>query len=479
MSVLSAADRTFAVTVGVAIIGAGACGMIAGLTAHDAGAEVMLFERDAIPRGSTALSSGFIPAAGTRYQRARGIADSPDLLIADIQRKSHGESDPVIADAVARHAAPAIEWLADAHGLEFVLVEGFLYPGHSVLRMHAHPRRTGDALMGALTDAVNRAGIDIVTDARVTDLYVDPDGRVRGFAFVRPDGTTENVGCDALVLACNGYGGNADMVRRFIPEMADALYFGHAGNQGDAVRWGEALGGVALDMGAYQGHGSVAQPHNILITWALMMEGGFQINAGGARFSNEHHGYSEQAVSVLAQPDGVAWCIYDERIHALGHAFADYRDAEAAGAIRRADNIAELAALTHVPPSSLGETFAAIARYRHGETDPFGRDFTTKPTLALPYYAIRVTGALFHTQGGIAIDGAARVLRRDGTPLPNLFAGGGAARGVSGSAVWGYLSGNGLLSAVALGRIAGRSAAALVRALDGSGGDAAAGARPA
>ncbi len=61
------------------------------------------------------------------------------------------------------------------------------------------------------------------------------------------------------------------------------------------------------------------------------------------------------------------------------------------------------------------------------------------------------------------IDAAARVLRPDGTRLPNLFAGGGAARGVSGPSSWGYLAGNGLLSAVVLGRIAGAGAAALAR----------------
>ena len=69
-------------------------------------------------------------------------------------------------------------------------------------------------------------------------------------------------------------------------------------------------------------------------------------------------------------------------------------------------------------------------------------------------HAIRVTGALFHTQGGLAIDAQYRVLREDGRPLPNLLAAGGAARGVSGHAVWGYSSGNGLLSAVAGGAIA-------------------------
>lgn len=92
-----------------------------------------------------------------------------------------------------------------------------------------------------------------------------------------------------------------------------------------------------------------------------------------------------------------------------------------------------------------------------------GRDFSEKAVLRPPYYAIKVTGALFHTQGGLAVDEQARVLDREGRPLPSLFAGGGAARGLSGSQVWGYLSGNGLLSAVVLGRIAGESAARLPR----------------
>jgi fumarate reductase flavoprotein subunit len=76
--------------------------------------------------------------------------------------------------------------------------------------------------------------------------------------------------------------------------------------------------------------------------------------------------------------------------------------------------------------------------------------------------AVKVTGALFHTQGGLAIDTAGRVKRRDGRPFPNLFAAGGAAVGISGTKAAGYLSGNGLLTATVLGRLGGRSAAALV-----------------
>jgi len=83
--------------------------------------------------------------------------------------------------------------------------------------------------------------------------------------------------------------------------------------------------------------------------------------------------------------------------------------------------------------------------------------------LGAPYYAVKVTGALFHTQGGLDVSPDMRVLRADGQPLPNLLAAGGAAGGVSGDAVWGYLSGNGLLSAVAGGAIAAKSAAAILQ----------------
>ena len=72
-----------------------------------------------------------------------------------------------------------------------------------------------------------------------------------------------------------------------------------------------------------------------------------------------------------------------------------------------------------------------------------------------------MTGALFHTQGGLVVNERARVRRPDGRPFPNLFAGGGAARGLSGPASWGYLSGVGLMMATTLGRIAGESAAEL------------------
>jgi len=461
-SVIHSDRSDFPIQVPVLIVGAGACGLSAALSVRDQGLDVLVVERDERPSGNTALSSGMIPACGTRFQRARNIEDSPEIMIADIQAKNDGLADRELVFEVASKSAVTVEWLADSHGVSFDLVDGFLYPGHSRMRMHAPPGRTGGELMTSLLQAAGRQAVDILTSARVTDLFAETAGRIVGVRIERPNGMTEEVGCSTLILACNGFGGNRRMVSEYIPEMANAMYFGHAGNTGDAISWGADLGAALKDMGSYQGHGSVAIPHAILITWALMMEGGVQVNAIGKRFSNEHQGYSEQAVAVIEQPERFAWDIYDERIHELGMRFEDYRVALSAGAILKANSVERLARLTGLPIAELSETLSSCEQMATGRSsDSFGRDFPSKPPLAPPYYAIRVSGALFHTQGGLMIGADARVLRSDGTRLPNLFAAGGAACGLSGPGASGYLSGNGLLSAVVLGRIAGQNAAAV------------------
>lgn len=452
----------FPLGVPVLVIGAGACGLVAALAARDAGAEVLVLERDPSPSGSTAMSSGMIPAAGTALQKARGVSDTPAIMAADIQAKAHGENDPGMVEAICRASGPVIDWLAEKHRLPLTLVEGFLYPGHSQPRMHAPASRSGADLIAGLLAAAGAAEIDILCNATVTTLFADPDGCVRGVEISRPDGAMERIGCGALVLACSGFGGNDGLVARHIPELVGATYFGHAGNRGDALLWGQALGAATQHLGAYQGHGSLAMPQAILITWALMMEGGFQVNALGRRFSSEHDGYSEQAMRVIAQPGGVAWNIYDARLHKLGLDFEDYKEALAAGAVKSAPDIGALAGLCGLPAAALAATLAETQALAAGRgRDAFGRDFTAKPPLAPLYHAVKVTGALFHTQGGLLVDAEGRVQRPGGRPMPNLFAGGGAACGISGRGRDGYLSGNGLLAAVVLGAKAGAAAARL------------------
>jgi fumarate reductase flavoprotein subunit len=443
-------DVEFDSEVPLVIVGAGAAGLCAALAASEAGVEPVVIERDAVPSGSTALSAGLIPAAGTRFQRERGIEDSAKRFAEDITRKSHGEADPKLAQAVATNAGPTVEWLADTYSMPFEVITDFNYPGHSAHRMHGLPSRTGAELIDRLRSAVEARDIPILTGRACETLFADDEGFIEGAGI-----SGETIGCGALVLACNGYGGNAELVRQHIPEMADALYFGHPGNRGDSVLWGEALGARVASLSGYQGHGSVATPHNILITWAAITEGGFQVNREGRRFHNESLGYSEAAAQVLRQPAGIAFDIFDARIAGVARQFEDFRNAERQGVLITAETLGELASRIGVPSDALTNE----ANTELGRPDRFGRVFEKK--LDAPFCAIKVTGALFHTQGGLGIDTRARVLRKNGRPFENLFAAGGAAVGVSGAQASGYLSGNGLLTATVFGRIAGTSAARL------------------
>ena len=453
--------RAFEVEVPVLVIGGGACGLTAALAAREAGAEVLVAEQGPRCEGSSAMSLGALCAAGTREQARHGVDDDAAAFLGDIMAKTLGQADPDLAALVARESGPALDWLAERHEVSFLFDAGWRPAfGHTRARLHAAPGRTGADMMSRLAAACARAEVDVLNDAQAVALFATGAGEVKGVRLRRPDGGLEEIGCRALVLATCGFGGNAEMVARHIPSMAQARYFGWEANTGDGLVWGEALGGELADMDAYQGLGLLADPQGIDVNPKLLIEGGVQVNARGERFSDELDDVSGQGARVIAQPGGHSWVVYDERVHQACADLPQYRVLLELNARRTAGSAAELAEVIGAPADALKATLVAVSEaVRHGAPDGFGRRFD-RPELRPPYHALRVTGALFHTQGGLKVDAAARVVRPDGSGLPNLYAGGGAARGISGRGPSGYLPGAGLCSAVTLGRVAGRAAAA-------------------
>ena len=83
----------FEFSIPVAVIGAGACGLSAALAVRDAGVEVLVFERDERPWGSTSMSLGAACAAGSASQAAAGVDDSAERFVADILAKTEGRAD--------------------------------------------------------------------------------------------------------------------------------------------------------------------------------------------------------------------------------------------------------------------------------------------------------------------------------------------------------------------------------------------------
>jgi len=443
----------------VAVVGAGACGLAAAIAAADAGAEVAILEKLDRPGGNTALSTGSVPGAGTRFQREAGIEDSPERLIRDLTAIA-GESDhPALLARLAHLSAPTVEWLIDHVGCRMQLITAYRHIGHSVPRLHAPVSRRGQDLFDDLRAATEARGIPLATGNSVVALS-SAGGAVTGVEIETRDGRRERIAAGKVILAANGYAGDRSLVSRFCPEIAGARYFGALGSTGEAIRWGEALGAALGNMGAYQGYAAVSDPHGSLLSWTTIEKGGIIVDATGRRFGDESAGYSGFTPRVMAAGPG-CMAIFDQRIFDVAALEEEFVELARYGGFKSGATIEAAAQAAGLPAGIVADEVAAYNRAAVGSgADRHGRrDFGLGP-LAGPFYVCRIVPGLFHTQGGLMIDLDARVVRADGEPIPNLFAGGGAAVGISGRrGASGYASGNGLLTALALGRVAGLTAA--------------------
>eukprot|EP01042_Synura_sphagnicola_P027577 gene27578-35598_t len=168
--------------------------------------------------------------------------------------------------------------------------------------------------MQGLWQAAETRGIPVALATPATALLVE-DGVVRG-ARVQTQGSAESlIAAKAVILACNGFGHDRELIARHAPDIAGAEYFGALGSDGEAMRWGEALGARLANMGAYQAHSAIAQPHGELVTWTVVEKGGVIVDESGRRFADETLGYSAFAAPALAR-GGRLFAIYDSRIRA-------------------------------------------------------------------------------------------------------------------------------------------------------------------
>ncbi|HEY2193199.1 MAG TPA: FAD-binding protein [Actinomycetospora sp.] len=437
----------------VDLLVAGAGGGLAGaLRAAQAGLDVVVAEADPHHRrgSNTAMSTAMVPGPGSRFQRAAGIEDSPERFLADVAAKTRGQADPAVAGTLARVGAPLVEWLADHVGLPIELAD-VDYPGHAVRRVHTVPGRHGSALLRGLVEAAEASErIDLLVPARLVALAPAGAGawRVR---LRRPDGAEEELTARSVLLATGGYGADPTLVARHLPEIAGAAYHGSEYATGDALRLGSAHGAAVSALDAYQGHAGLSAAARTLVTWTTVMAGAVVVDADGHRFGDETVGYSEYAAMLAGRPGARGWVVLDGRIDAATQGFLDYRHVVEAGALRWAGTVPELAARIGVDAEVLQGELDDAAAVARGEAvvDRVGRRHVAA-ALEPPFAAVEIVPALFHTQGGLAVDEHARALDPAGRPLGGLYASGGAAVGMSGHGAAGYLAGNGLLPALGL-----------------------------
>jgi flavocytochrome c len=451
----------------VVVVGGGLAGYCAAGAAAALGAGVLLLEKLGESGGSTALSSGFFAFAGTEEQRARGIEDSNALLVSDLRQAGGRANDERLLHAYAEHQLDAYAWLKRA-GVEFSGVE--LASAHSVPRAHAADAR---GVLKIVSDRAHGTG-------RVKSLLGAPAQRL-----VRPDpagpvlGVIAQVGGErqvirarrGVVLASGGFSRNAEMLESFVPGQAAAVRYGGAGNTGDGIRMAWALGAGFRDFGHIKGtfgfHTNARTREGRGWTKLFVYRGAIAVNRHGRRYVDESRSYKLLGDAVLAQPDAMAFQIFDQTIMdtgADGVSPFDFRSAQRRGLVHEGDSLEALARKIGVDAAMLAAT---VKRYNgfvdQGRDEDFGRDGLSNHVGRLvkieraPFYAYATTSGLLATYCGLTVDPETRVLDVYGVPIQGLYAAGeimGGFHGVS------YMTGSALGKSLIFGRIAGRNAAA-------------------
>ncbi|SFG68832.1 flavocytochrome c [Oribacterium sp. WCC10] len=494
----------------VVVVGMGGAGMTAAITAADAGKSVVILESQAMGGGNTVRSTGGLNAAGTEEQKSNefteadgvektlatakekwadnetitklaatvqqqwdayqaapeGYFDSAELMALDTIIGGHGINDPELLMTLTENSAGAITWLKE-HGADLPQVGAA--GGASVKRIHRPVDDKGKtAAVGAyivpiLTKNVEDRGIDVYYNTTANKILME-DGKAVGVVAEGETGNTVTVNAKAVILATGGFGGNAEMVEQYRPDLKGFVSTNADGAKGQGITMATAddVKADTVDLDQIQIHPTVhvdPDGNAHLITEGVRGDGAILVNMEGKRFYDEVSTRDKVSAAEIEQTDGSAWLILDQKMIDNSAVYKGYLDA---GYGIKGETYEELAEAIGVPADAFKETMEGWAKiWADKKDEEFGRtSFSNDNDLATaPYYAILVTPGIHHTMGGLKIDTATEVINTDGQVIPGLFAAGEVTGGVHGG---NRLGGTAVTDIIVFGEIAGNSAVAYI-----------------
>lgn len=458
----------------IAIVGAGTAGMPCAIEAVATGSRVLVVEQEPRHGGTLHVSLGQLSGAGTGLQAARGIADSAEAHLEDIDRINRGTARADILRRSVPMQGATIDWLM---GLGFEMDPAC----PAILHLHEAYRtaRTYWGIEGGLSvlkavgprfeRSMAAANATVRYATRVTRLLADETSRIVGVALETADGDREEVGAKAVVIATGGYGANPDMFARLTggrPLFTAAMPGSTGAGIEMAVVAGAELVGRDLFLPTYAG--VVSRPGDNRIVWRQMpsltpqvrQPWELHLDSAGRRFVREDDESVDARENALnALPDLTFWCVFDDAIlEEAPPLLPGWTAEELRGAWQShssfviADGLEALATATGMDPAALADSLATYAAACTGRSpDPMGRLHCPRPINGPRFRAVMMHGMVLKTAAGIRVDDRMRALRHNGEPIPGLYALGEAIGGSTLSGK-GFVSGMSVTPALTLGR---------------------------
>lgn len=476
----------------VLVIGSGIAGLSSAVAAAAAGARVAVLERSAPEefggqtrwteayfrmKSETEVSDDFeellvanaghhidpnvVAAAGQAYEQWPGYV------------KAHGMTDPELVSTLSEQAGPTVQWLK-TFGVRFAALPTYFVTAAAPRLM---PVGGGLALIESLQARARKDGVALYFRTTANQLSRrDADGFLH-VGVVTEAGEGVTLRARSVVIASGGFEGNAEMMThyigstaKFIRPVARGGYY----NKGEGIRLALGLGAAAAgDFSSFHAEPldpRSPQPEALVMNFPY----GILVNRKGRRFVDEAPGpvdvnYDHISRAIKDEPDGIAWVVFDQRIHDVPNWKRSIRTDQPA---IQAGTIAELAVLCAIPAENLQATVAQYnAACGPGEFSALQVDGLAtqgieprksnwaRPIEQGPFMAYPIIAGICFTYGGIKTNSRAQVVDCDGRIIPGLYAA-GEATGLYHQVYTGATS---VLRGAVFGRIAGEGAAALAQ----------------
>ncbi len=449
------AQPSFVEETDLLIVGSGAAGFSAAISAKEAGINrVVMLEKMAVPGGNSQLAAGGMNAAGTVYQTAAGIKDSPEMMFADTMKGGKNASNPDLAHILANRSADSIEWLK-AHGAELSHVGRG--GGASAARMHgpAGGLFVGPYLSAFFRDQMSKHQVDLRLNSKMVKLLTNADGRVTGVLVKGKHSGVYQINAKAVILATGGIGANQALVQSLRPDISsDVKTSNQPGSQGDGMVLAEKIGAAVVDVKEIQLNPTLLVGSPVIISETVRGAGAVFVNREGKRFISELTTRDVTSAAVAKQTGGTAFEIFDQKVR---DKVKQTNAAFELGLAKEGNTLEELAKNAGINPENLVATITQYNQYAEAGKDPdFNRPGISAKVDTPKYYAIEITPAIHYYMGGLKFDQKTRVINTKGQPIAGLYAAGEVTGGVHGK---NRLGGNSISETITFGRLAGEEAA--------------------
>ena len=437
----------------IIVVGGGAAGMTAAITAVDEGAKVILLEKSAVLGGNTVCAANGINAADSAVQleneKYNEVKASVEGL-EDLQMNNEDAREELVK-AFAENSGETIDWLSGL-GVDFEvdIQEDPRNEKQNCYMLKADENgTTAITMISKVSAELKNKGITAYYNMDAYKLVMDA-GKVTGVIAKDADGNDVTF-TGKVLLATGGFGQNSELVGKYNEHLANAVTDEVAPTTGEGLLMALEAGADTANLDAIQTFPAVIPGYGMILPFAL--PGGFTpdalyVNNKAERFTAE--GF-EIPDAILAQDKGEVYCIFDD-----SGMNDTMKTLLSNGIIFEGKDAAELAGKLGIDGTALQNTIDAFNEdIKDGTDDAFGRGENLNE-ISGTLYGYRFGVGAHYFMGGVLINEKTQVIDTEGNPIEGLYAAGEVTGGFHGTF---RVDGSGLGDSFTFGRIAGREMA--------------------